>query len=62
MVPSVVGGDQQSHFAQIVFLQCGMFVVSVCATLSSKDAPFGVEETWWAPHAKVVRVDAITNQ
>ncbi len=53
--------DQKNHFAQIVFLHGGLFVVSVCATLTSKDAPSG-EETWWAPHARVVRVGTMTNQ
>jgi hypothetical protein len=55
-------GDDKSHLARIVFLQCGVYVVSICATLSSQDAPSGVEESWWAPHAKVVRVGELEGQ
>ena len=48
--------DDKSHLARIAFFQCGVFVVSVCARVSSQDAP-GVEEVWWAPQAKVIRVE-----
>lgn len=48
--------DDKSHLARIAFFQCGVFVVSVCAKVSSQDAPTGIEESWWAPHAKVVRI------
>lgn len=48
--------DDKGHLARIAFFQCGVFVVSVCAKVSSQDAPDGIEESWWAPHAKVVRV------
>ena len=50
--------DDKSHLARIAFFQCGIFVVSVCARVSSQDAPAGVEEeVWWAPQAKVIRVE-----
>lgn len=48
--------DDKSHCARIAFFQCGVFVVSACAKVSSKDEP-GAEESWWAPHARIVRVD-----
>jgi len=49
--------DDKSHLARLAFFQCGVFVVSVCAKVSSQDAPAGVEELWWAPHAKIVKVN-----
>lgn len=48
--------DDKSHLARIAFFRSGVFVVSACAKISSQDAPAGIEESWWAPHAKVVRV------
>ena len=48
--------DDKSHLARIAFFQCGVFVVSVCAKVSSQDSPSGIEETWWAPRAKIVRI------
>ncbi|KAL7539116.1 hypothetical protein ACHAXR_009033 [Thalassiosira sp. AJA248-18] len=54
--------DDKSHLARIAFFQCGVFVVSVCAKVSSQDAPSGIEESWWAPHAKVVRVGELEEQ
>ena len=48
-----------SHLARIAFFQSGVFVVSVCAKVSSQDAPSGIEESWWAPHAKIVRVEEL---
>ncbi|KAL3806041.1 hypothetical protein ACHAXA_000182 [Cyclostephanos tholiformis] len=50
--------DDKTHVARIAFFQCGVFVVSVCAKISSRDAPSGIEESWWAPHAKLVRIEA----
>lgn len=55
-------GDDKIHFARIVFLQCGVFVVSACATLSSPDASSGIAESWWAPRAKIVRVVELDGQ
>jgi len=54
--------DDKSHLARIAFFQCGVFVVSVCAKVSSQDAPGGVEESWWAPHARVIRVGELDEQ
>jgi hypothetical protein len=54
--------DDKSHVARIVFLQSGVFVVSICAALASHDAPSGVEESWWAPRAKIVRVGKLGAQ
>ena len=48
--------DDKTHLARIAFFQCGVFVVSVCARVSSQDASSGVEEVWWAPHAKILKV------
>jgi len=48
--------DDKSHCARIAFFQCGVYVVSACAKVSSHDTP-GVEEFWWAPHAKIIKVD-----
>jgi hypothetical protein len=48
--------DDKSHCARIAFFQCGVYVVSACAKISSHDTP-GVEEFWWAPHAKIIKVD-----
>lgn len=47
--------EDKSHCARIAFFQCGVFVVSACAKVSSLDSS-GTEESWWAPHAKIVRV------
>ena len=47
--------DDKSHCARIAFFQCGVFVVSACAKVSSLDS-LGVEEIWWSPHSKIVRV------
>mmetsp|Transcript_17281 Transcript_17281/g.35060 ORF Transcript_17281/g.35060 Transcript_17281/m.35060 type:complete len:1797 (-) Transcript_17281:136-5526(-) len=47
--------EDKSHRARIAFFQCGVFVVSACVKVSSFDSS-GTEETWWAPHAKIVRV------
>jgi hypothetical protein len=49
-------GDDRSHRARIAFFQCGVYVVSACAKVSSHDTP-GVSEVWWAPHAKIIRVE-----
>ena len=50
--------DDKSHCARIAFFQCGVYVVSACAKVSSLDTPApGVEEFWWAPHAKIIKVD-----
>jgi hypothetical protein len=54
--------DDKTHLARIAFFQCGVFVVSVCAKISSQDAPSGIEESWWAPHAKVVRIEELKDQ
>ena len=51
--------QDNSHLARIAFFQSGVFVVSVCAKVSSQDAPLGIEESWWAPHAKIVRVEEL---
>jgi hypothetical protein len=48
--------DDKTHKARIAFFQCGVYVVSACAKVSSLDTP-GVEEFWWAPHAKIIRVE-----
>lgn len=48
--------DDRTHMARIAFFQCGEFVVSACAKISSRDAPSGIEESWWAPHARVVKI------
>lgn len=62
--------DDKTHLARIAFFRRGVFVVSACAKVSqSRDSagartPGGggaggsgvVEESWWAPHARVVRV------
>ncbi len=48
--------DDKSHLARIAFFRPGVFVVSACAKVSSQDAPAGIEESWWAPHARVIRV------
>ena len=48
--------DDRSHLARIAFFQCGVYVVSACVKISSQDAPAGTEESWWAPHARVIRV------
>ena len=48
--------DDKTHKARIAFFQCGVYVVSACAKVSSLDTP-GVEEFWWAPHAKTIRVE-----
>ncbi len=49
--------DDRTHVARIAFFQCGVFVVSACAKISSRDAPSGIEESWWAPHARVVKIE-----
>lgn len=54
--------DDKTHVARIVFFHCGVFVVSVCAKISSQDAPSGIEESWWAPQAKVVRIKDMDDQ
>lgn len=51
--------DDKSHLARVAFFQSGVFVVSVCAKVSSQDAPSGIEESWWAPQALVVRVEEL---
>ena len=48
--------DDKSHCARIAFFQCGVFVVSACAKISSQDST-GMEECWWAPHAITMRVE-----
>lgn len=48
--------DDKSHLARIAFFQPGVYVVSVCARLSSSDASSSLEEVWWAPRARIVRV------
>lgn len=58
----ITKGEGKTHYARIVLLECGVFVVSVCATLSSQDAPSGVGESWWAPRATVVRVGELEGQ
>ena len=47
--------DDKSHLARIAFFQSGIYVVSVVAKISSEETP-GIEESWWAPHARVVNV------
>eukprot|EP00984_Skeletonema_dohrnii_P023690 scaffold12794_cov100-Skeletonema_dohrnii-CCMP3373.AAC.1 len=37
--------DDKSHCARIAFFQCGVYVVSACAKVSSHGTP-GVEEFW----------------
>lgn len=51
--------DDKTHLARIVFFQCGVFVVSVCAKISSQD---GIEESWWSPQAKIVRIKDLEDQ
>ena len=48
--------DDKNHCARIVFFQCGVFVVSACAKISSQDST-EIEECWWAPHAITIRVE-----
>ncbi|KAK1742006.1 trafficking protein particle complex subunit 9 [Skeletonema marinoi] len=48
--------DDKSHCARIAFFQCGVYVVSACAKVSSHGTP-GVEEFWWAPHANIIKVN-----
>ena len=48
--------DDKSHCARIAFFQCGVYVVSACAKVSSHGTP-GVEEFWWAPHAYIIKVN-----
>ncbi|KAL7492472.1 hypothetical protein ACHAWT_004966 [Skeletonema menzelii] len=48
--------DDKRHSARIAFFQCGVYVVSACAKISSHDTP-GVEEFWWAPHANIIKVN-----
>lgn len=50
------GDARYQHRARAVFLKCGTFVVSACAKISGEDAVS--EETWWAPHAKTIVVEA----
>jgi hypothetical protein len=45
--------DDKSHCARIAFFQCGVFVVSACAKISSHDSG---EECWWAPYAITICV------
>ena len=47
--------DDKSHVARIAFFQSGIYVVSAVAKISSEETP-GIEESWWAPHARVVNV------
>lgn len=54
--------DDKTHLARIVFFQCGVFVVSVVAKISSQDAPSGIEESWWAPQASIVRIRDLDDQ
>lgn len=48
---------EKKHRARICFLEDGAFVVSACAKIS-KDG--GAEETWWAPLAENLEVEATT--
>ena len=50
--------DDKSHCARIAFFQCGVYVVSACAKISSSDKP-GVEELWWAPRASTIKVNEV---
>lgn len=46
--------DDKSHCARIAFFQCGVYVVSACAKISSLDS---TGELWWAPYAITMRVE-----
>lgn len=48
--------EDESHCAKILFFQCGVFVLSACAKISSHDAT-KTEEWWWAPHTITIRVE-----
>jgi len=39
------------HYARVIFLSEGTFVVSACAQISARK---GIEETWWAQYAETV--------
>jgi len=43
------------HNARIIFLKPGVFILSACVQIRSKVSKG--DETWWAPRAKVVKVE-----